>query len=106
MTQPGLEQFPPWLQALLSVLTFLGALVVYWRGALTKPVKSSDVVVPQLNVMDGSTIRDAAQILRETLQHQRNRDHDIEEVQRELRRHTELLESIDGRLRRRNQEAG
>lgn len=97
----GLEAFPPWLQVLLSALAFMGAAYAYLRGAWGKPpARSTDVVVPSINVMDGQTLRDAAQILRDTLRHAEQRGHDVQNLQRELRRHTELLESIDERLRR------
>lgn len=118
----GVESFPPSVQIALSMVGFIIAVAVWAYGVLKKPgvAVSKDVVVPNINVMDGETIRDAAKILRESIAQNDARERLIRGVYAELQLQTDLMretiqvmESVDNRLkteylsqRQRREEAG
>lgn len=96
----SLESFPPWLQTILTGIGFVVALVIYLGGLLKKtPPVSRDVLVPNLNVMDSATIKEAAQTLRESMRQNEEREELVRGMFREQREQTELLRNIDSRLR-------
>lgn len=91
---PGIEHFPPWAQMVLTVGGFIIAVIIYGKSLL-KPtstdVAKRDVIVPNVNVMDGEAIRQAAEQLRASSRSQEARDIQVREMQRELISHSDIM---------------
>jgi hypothetical protein len=112
---PGLEGFTPLQQMILSALGFVVAAAIWAYGFMKKPnaTVTKDVIVPNINVMDGEVFRDAARTIREQMAQNEARERIIRELAAELRSQTDLfrtmvdvlktnqefLESIDRRMK-------
>ncbi len=112
---PGLEGFTPLQQMILSALGFVVAAAIWGFGFFKKPsaTVTKDVIVPNINVMDGEVFRDAARTIREQMAQNEARERIIRELAGELRSQTDLfrtmvdvlktnqefLESIDRRMK-------
>lgn len=108
MGASGVESFPPSVQILLTMAGFVIAVAVWFYGMLKKPgvAISKDVVVPNINVMDSATLKDAASILRESVSQNEHRERMVRQMFAEMQLQTDLLrefitvaENIDDRLK-------
>jgi hypothetical protein len=125
---PGIDSLPPWVQVTITILVFCSALFISFRSVFkptgSEVAKSKDVVVPNVNVMDGQIFAQATEQLKASMRAQEARDVQVRELQRELGHQSEImrdclqalrecvghLEAIDRKLRqelrRQAEEAG
>lgn len=99
---PGIEGLPPSVQMLVTVLGFMAAVTIYFYGFFKKgPQVTKDVVMPNINVMDSQSIREAATAWRTMIAGEEARAAQVASIARAQREQIEALMTIAG-LQRRN----
>jgi hypothetical protein len=94
-----MENFPPGIQTLVTLLAGLLGLAAHFYGQLRKvPEKAKDVIVPGVSIVDGQTFREGTQVLRETIQMNEGRERMLRRFMAELEDHSEVLREISGHL--------
>jgi hypothetical protein len=97
MPPVGVDGLSPTAQIVLSALAFFVAVAIYFYGLFKKPTQPSigkDVVLPNINVMDSMAIREAADVMRRSLQRETDREAMVRELRRGQQEQTELLRDV------------
>jgi hypothetical protein len=94
MPPVAVDSLSPSAQIILSALGFIVAVAIYFYGLLKRPASppvAKDVVLPNINVMDSMAIREAAEVMRRSLQREGEREAMVRELRRGQQEQTELL---------------